>query len=121
MPLTKGAEQQTHYWVEAYVFDHWLSMCPYYHLFGRVPSTFVVFGIGDRPTVTTRRVSDLKYAFLVERVGKDAPADGEAVPESTWRRTFKSLSLYQLPAADRRLVEVLLLMPVAGAHHLRLA
>ncbi|MFO0845786.1 MAG: 7TM domain-containing protein [Gemmataceae bacterium] len=86
-------------------------MCPYFKLFGRVPSTFLVLGFGDRPVITGKRVSDLKYTLLVERLGKDAPADAD---ESRLRRAFKGLSLYQLPAADRRLVEVLLLMPVAA-------
>jgi transglutaminase-like putative cysteine protease len=108
--LTRGAEQQTHYWVEAFVFDHWMPMCPYHHHFGRVPSTFVVFAIGDRPAVTAKRVTDLKYAFLVERLGKE----GAAEEKSSLRRGFESLSLYQLPTGDRRLVEVLLLMPLAA-------
>ncbi|MFO0881411.1 MAG: 7TM domain-containing protein [Gemmataceae bacterium] len=109
--LGKGPEQLGHYWVEAYIYDHWLPMCPYYRLFGRVPSTYLIFGYGDRPMVSARRVGQLKYAFLVERLGKEAPAEGA---ESSWQRTFKSLSLYQLPPSDRRLVEVLLLMPVAA-------
>ncbi len=109
--LTKGTEQQSHYWVEAYVFDHWMPMCPYHHHFGRIPSTFVVFGIGDKPAVSAKRVSDLKYAFLVERIGKDDATAGE---KSALRRGFESLSLYQLPTSDRRLVEVLLLMPLAA-------
>lgn len=109
--LNKGPEQQGHYWVEAYLFDNWLSMCPTYKHFGRVPSTYLILGFGDRPVVTAKRASDVKYAFLIERLGKDAPADAE---ESRWKRAFKSLSLYSLPATDRRLVEVLLLMPVAA-------
>jgi transglutaminase-like putative cysteine protease len=109
--LSKGPEQQAHYWVEAYVYDHWLPMCPYYRLFGRVPSTYLVFGFGDRPLVTARRVSDLKYAFLVERVGRD---EAKGPEESGWQKTLKGLSLYQLPPGDRRLVEVLLLMPIAA-------
>lgn len=108
--LNKGPEQQGHYWVEAYLYDHWMPMCPYYRLFGRVPATYLVLGMGDRPILRSRRVSDLKYAFLVERLDSDtAPQE-----ESSWRRTFKSLSLYQLPPSDRRLVEVLLLLPVAA-------
>jgi hypothetical protein len=109
--LTKGAEQQAHYWVEAYLYDHWLPMDPFHRVFGRVPPTYLVFGFGDRPVVTARRVADLKYAFLVERLGKDSPAEPD---ESLWKRGFKGLSLYQLSPADRRLVEVLLLMPVAA-------
>jgi transglutaminase-like putative cysteine protease len=108
--LAKGPEQQAHYWVEAYIYDHWMPMCPFYRQFGRLPATYLVLGFGDRPAVTARRVSDLKYAFLVERLGKEVPAE----EESAWRRGFKSLSLYQLPPGDRRLVEVLLLLPVAA-------
>ena len=110
LTLTKGAEQQMHYWVEAFVFDHWMPMCPSHHLFGKVPSTFVVFGVGDRPAVTAKRVTGLKYAFLVERLGRE----GDAPEKSALRRGFESLSLYQLPPSDRRLVEVLLLMPLAA-------
>jgi transglutaminase-like putative cysteine protease len=109
--LNKGPEQQGHCWVEAYLYDHWMPMCPYHRHFGKVPSTYLILGFGDRPVVTSRRVRDLKYAFLVERLGKDAPADPD---ESVARRAFKALSLYQLPPGDRRLVEVLLLLPVAA-------
>jgi hypothetical protein len=109
--LAKGPEQQAHYWVEAYLYDHWLPMCPYYRLFGRVPSTYLVFGFGDRPLVTGKRVEGLKYAFLVEPLGKEGAAEQGA---SWWKRGFTKLSLYGLPPGDRRLVEVLLLLPVAA-------
>jgi hypothetical protein len=112
LALTRGAEQRAHYWVEAWVYDHWLSMCPFHHYFGRVPSTYLVFGIGDKPLARGRHVKDLDCAFLVERLPAAAPEPGaEASP---WRRAFTSLSLYALPPAERRLVEVLLLLPVAA-------
>src|SRR5262249_57928932 len=110
--LGKGAEQQAHYWVEAYIYEHWTPMCPYYRLFGRLPATYLIFGFGDRPLITARRITNLKYAFLVERLGREQ-AEGDE-EESAWRRTFKSLSLYMLPPGDRRLVEVLLLLPLAA-------
>jgi hypothetical protein len=110
LTLSKGAEQQAHYWVEAHLLDHWLPLCPFHRHFGKVPSTFLVFGFGDRPVVSGRRVAGLKYAFLVERLKHE----GAAADEGVWRRAFKGLSLYVLPAADRRLVEVLLLMPLAA-------
>jgi hypothetical protein len=108
--LTKGPEQQAHYWVEAYLYDHWLPMCPFYRLFGKVPPTYLIFGFGDRPLVTSKRVEQLKSAFLVERAGKEAAA-GE---DTAWQRGFKHLSLYNLPTGDRRLVEILLLLPIAA-------
>jgi hypothetical protein len=110
LALTKGPEQRAHYWVEAWVGYRWLPMCPFYHHFGRVPSTYLVFGCGDEPVVRGRNVTDLDYAFLVERCGPDdAPAAA-----SPLRRAFAAVSLYALPPAERRLVEVLLLMPVAA-------
>lgn len=110
LTLAKGPEQQGHCWVEAYLYDHWMPMCPYYRLFGRVPSTYLILGFGDRPLLTARRAADVQYAFLVERLNRAEPA----VADSPFRRLFKNLSLYQLPPGDRRLVEVLLLMPVAA-------
>ncbi len=109
--LARGPEQQAHCWVEAFVYDHWLPMDPFHRQFGRVPATYVVFGFGDRPVVAGKRMDKLRWAFLVERVGKEG---AEAAAESIWKRTFKTLSLYQLAPGDRRLVEVLLLMPVAA-------
>jgi hypothetical protein len=109
--LTRGAEQQAHYWVEAYLYDHWLPMCPFHHHFGRVPPTYLIFAFGDRPLVTGKRVEDLHHVFLVERLGKEGAVSAE---ESAWRRAFKTLSLYSLPPGDRRLVEVLLLLPLAA-------
>jgi hypothetical protein len=110
LTLAKGPEQSIHYWVEAWVYDHWLPMCPFYRSFGRVPSPCLVFGFGDHPPVAARHVKDLRYAFLVERAGRAA----DAVEPSLWRRAFRSLSLHTLPAADRHLVEVLLLLPLAA-------
>ena len=107
--LAKGTEQWVHYWVEAWVYDHWLPMCPFYQHFGRVPATYLVFGFGDHPLARGRHVKDLETVFLVERVRPENP--GAASP---LYRAFTSLSLYQLPPAERRLVEVLLLLPIAA-------
>src|SRR5439155_1003298 len=58
-----------------------------------------------------KRVEEMSHVFLVERLGKEGAA---ATEESPWRHSFKSLSLYSLPPGDRRLVEVLLLLPIAA-------
>lgn len=110
LALAKGAEQRAHHWVEARVHDRWLPMCPFYHHFGRVPATYLVFGCGDEPVVRGRGIADLDYAFLVERVA----TDDAAPPASPLRRAFSAVSLFALPPAERRLVEVLLLLPVAA-------
>jgi hypothetical protein len=110
LTLAKGAEQSGHYWAEAYLFDHWVPMCPFHRHFGKVPDTYLVFGFGDRPLVAGKRISDLQCAFLVKRLKREEGAD----EGSAWRRLFKGLSLYGLPPADRRLVEVLLLLPLAA-------
>jgi transglutaminase-like putative cysteine protease len=107
--LGKGAEQRPHCWVEAFADAHWLSMCPSHGCFGRVPPTYLVLGFGDKPLARGRNVKDLDCAFLIERGAEEVPADA-----SVWRRLFLHLSLVQLPAADRRLVELLLLLPVAA-------
>jgi hypothetical protein len=107
--LGKGAEQRAHYWVEGWVDAHWLSMCPFHGCFGRLPPTYLVFGFGDKPLARGRNVKDLDCAFLVER-GPQEVAAGASIGQ----RLFRNLSLVQLPAADRRLVELLLLLPVAA-------
>jgi hypothetical protein len=107
--LGKGAEQRVHYWVETWADAHWLSMCPFHGCFGRVPPTYLVCGFGERPLARGRNVKDLDCAFLIQRGAEAVP-----VGASVWRRLFLGLSLVQLPTADRRLVELLLLLPVAA-------
>lgn len=111
--LTKGPEQTAHVWVEAWMRDHWRPLCPFYRHFGRVPPTYLVFGFGDLPMVRGRDVSDLDYAFRIEHT---APADGAPGPAeaTSLRQLVKQLSLDALPGPERRLVEFLLLMPIAG-------
>lgn len=116
LTLTKGPEQTAHTWVEAWVREHWRPMCPFYHHLGRVPATYLVFGFGDQPVVRGRNVADLDYAFLVEHTAPEQPAAGATVEtESTAvRRIVKQLSLDALPGPERRLVEFLLLVPLAA-------
>jgi hypothetical protein len=109
--LARG-EQQTHHWVEGWVDDHWVPMCPFYHHYGRVPPSYLVFGFGDLPMVRGRHVRDLDHAFLVERTTPESAAAVEDA--STARRLLKSLSLYMLPPTEQRLVEFLLLLPLAA-------
>jgi hypothetical protein len=111
LTLTKGPEQRAHYWVEGWVNDHWTAMCPFHRHFGKVPPTYLIFGFGDAPVVRGRHVKDLDYAFLVEHRPAD---DAAAAPPSALHRFFKAISLYMLPPPEQRLVEFLLLLPVAA-------
>src|SRR5262249_52685348 len=72
---------------------------------------YLVFGFGDLAMVRGRNLRDLDYAFLVERY---RGADDPEVAESPMRHFFRSVSLFMLPPAEQRLVEFLLLMPVAA-------
>jgi hypothetical protein len=112
LTLTKGPEQLAHYWVEAWLHDRWTAMCSFYHHYGRVPATFLVFGFGDVVVAHGRHIHDLDYAFLVERVAPEAGAVSEN--SSLARRTLLAMSLTSLPPPEQRLVEFLLLLPIAA-------
>jgi hypothetical protein len=110
--LAKGDEQQAHHWVEAYLYDRWLPMCPFHRAFGRLPPTYLIFGFGDHPLVTGgKRVDGLKWTFRIERTATEETARPNV---SAWQRGFQKLSLYSLSSGDRRLVEILLLLPLAA-------
>jgi hypothetical protein len=111
--LANGSEQPTHYWVEAWLsaYGHWLPMCPFNKHFGRLPSTYLIFGFGEKPLVHGSHVKDLDFACLTERL---PVSDADAAGLSPLKRLFLNLSLFALPPAERRLVEILLLLPVAA-------
>lgn len=111
LALRSGHEQRTHVWTEAWIDDHWVPACTCYHHVGHVPATFLIFSYGDTPIVRGRNVRDLDHAFLVEKLATD---DEPALVTSVWPRFWKRLSVYALPPAEQRLVEFLLLLPVAA-------
>ncbi|MFL5243373.1 MAG: 7TM domain-containing protein [Gemmataceae bacterium] len=103
-------EEVAHQWVEAWVDEEWLAYCPFNHHFEHVPPNYLVLGFGDTPIVRGRCVSDLRYKFLVERNNLEESL-GEV---SALRRWLVRSSLYMLPPAEQRLVEFLLLLPLAA-------
>jgi hypothetical protein len=111
LALRHGHQQKAHCWAEAWVHEHWVSACPSYHYLGRVPPTYVLLSFGDMPIVRGRGVTDLDHAFLVVHPGW---ADETEVGSSQIRRVLTRLSLYSLPPAEQRLVEFLLLLPIAA-------
>jgi hypothetical protein len=114
LTLKKGPEQQAHYWVEGWIQDRWLAMCPVHQHFGGVPSSYLVFGFGDGEVVRSPggKAHDLSYAFLVEHI--DAAELGQGQERSWLQRGFLAVSLYMLPPPEQRLVEFLLLLPAAA-------
>ena len=86
-------------------------MCPFHHHCGRVPPTYLVFGFGDLPLVRGQNVRNLDYAFLVEPRAGPARAPPRRRP---LRRCSARCRSHALPPAERRLVEFLLLLPVAA-------
>jgi len=109
--LVKDQNETAHYWAEVWVRDHWLPMCPFNHHFGHVPPTYLLLGIGDQPIVRGRKVRDLSYAYLVDRT---APEGAAAVEPTGLRRVLKQISLDALQPAEQRMVEFLLLLPIAA-------
>jgi hypothetical protein len=112
LALHHGHEQAGHTWVEAWVQDHWVAACPVYHHLGHMPPSFVIFTFGDAPLVRGRLLKSVHHAFLVERAATEETetADGLA----SVRHIVNRLSLFALPPAEQRLVEFLLLLPVAA-------
>jgi hypothetical protein len=106
--LNKTAEQRAQYVVEAWVRERWLPMCPSLHHFGKALSSFLVLGYGEQPLVRGRQVRDLDHAFLVEHIANQREDAGGL------KSFFRAVSLFVLPPAEQRLVEFLLLLPVAA-------
>jgi hypothetical protein len=111
LALTRDSKQSAHYWVEAWLREQWLPICPFGHHFGFVPRTYLVFGYGPTAIARGHNVQNLDYAFLVERTGLDA---AEAARAAWPRRLLLTLSFHSLPPTEQRLVEFLLLLPVAA-------
>lgn len=110
--LSNGPDQVAHLWAEAWLRDQWVPMCPFNHHYGRLPANYLVFGIGDLQIVRGRGVRDLGYAFLVERTAHSEVA--AAIDPWPLRRFLRQISLDTLPPAEERLVEFLLLVPIAA-------
>ena len=89
------------------------SLCPFYHHFGKVPPTYLIFGFGDRPVVYGKR-GGLDYAFLVEHTAPEAAGLPAPAPPHGIYGFVRRLALDALPGPEQRLVEFLLLLPIAA-------
>jgi hypothetical protein len=112
LALGKEQKESAHVWVEAWVSDHWMPMCPYYHHLGKVPPTYLIFGFGDMMMVRGHNLHDLDYGFRVEHLNAK---DNDAEEENSFPRNLMlTYSLHNLPPTAHRLVEFLLLLPIAA-------
>ena len=98
-------------WAGVWAGGHWLPACPTHHHFGHVPHTYVLFAFGDQKLVRGKNVKSIEQAFLIEHV---TFAAADAAPPGWGKRFFRAISLTQLPLAEQRLVEILLLLPVCA-------
>ncbi len=112
LTLARRGEQKAHTWVEAWVGDYWMPMCPFHRHCGRVPASYLIFGFGDLALVRGQNVRSLDYACLVEP--RPLPGQAEGPPPSVWRSLFQSTSIAALPPSERGLAEFLLLLPLAA-------
>jgi hypothetical protein len=77
-----------------------------------VPPTYLIFAFGDLNLVRGRNVRNLDYGFLVQRLSADSTALDD--DQSLARRILTFCSFHALPPAEQRLVEFLLLVPIAA-------
>jgi hypothetical protein len=111
LALGRPGEQTGHTWVETWVGDHWMPVCPSHGYCGMVPKTYLVFAFGDVPLVRGHNIRDLDFSCLIEH--KQVPEFAAA--EGSWlQRAFRMTSLEAPPPGERSLVEFLLLLPVAA-------
>jgi transglutaminase-like putative cysteine protease len=110
--LVGGQDISLHFWVEAWVKDRWLPMCPTHHHFGaeKLPGNYVVLHIGDDALVRSK--ANLQFGFVVQDLHK---ADlGDDAPHTRLREILQAVSLYNLKPAEQRLAKFLLLLPLAA-------
>lgn len=112
LALANGREQTAHVWVEAWLREHWTPMCPFFHHYGKLPRTYLVFGTGDLTLVRGTNVRNLDYRFLVERV--EPGSIGDPPTPSLLRSALVACSFHDLAPPEQRLVEFLLLVPIAA-------
>ncbi len=106
--LILTGEPRPHYWVEAFVDQQWLPMCPTNRHYGQLkwPRNYLVMQLDDEPLVRGRD----QFSFTVQDLN---PAQEEDTPASGPRR-WQWLSLHGLRPAEQHLVRFLLLLPLAA-------
>jgi transglutaminase-like putative cysteine protease len=104
-----GQDQPMHHWAEAWVNQQWLPMCPTRHHFGLHMNGYLVLHIGDDDAVRCR--TPVEVGFIVHAPRRESGPPDE---ESIGRRLWQYLSLTGLGRGERKLVQFLLLLPLAA-------
>lgn len=111
--LAGDQEQGVHHWVEAWVNNRWLPMCPTFHHFDtrKFPHNYFVMHIGDEEIVR-RKGAPVQYGFVVESARSSSMPDDENA--TTFQRLWHTLSFTGLRPAEQHLIKFLLLLPLAS-------
>jgi hypothetical protein len=105
-----------HYWVESWVENRWLPMCPTNHHFGarRFPDNYLVLGFGDKPPVRHGSGFRLqRFRYIIEDQYNPHGVDAALKPSAV-KNFFRRVSLYNLGPEEETLVKFLLLLPLAA-------
>jgi len=108
--LTADQEPRLHHWVEAYVNEQWLPMCPTNHHFdtAKWPRNYLILQLDDEPLVRSRE--PVQYGFIVQDLRHVPSSEAEEERSRLWQR----LTLHGLRPVEQHLVRFLLLLPLAA-------
>jgi hypothetical protein len=108
--LDDDGPRDLHFWVEAYVNNYWLPLCPARGHFGiqAFPKDYLVLNIGEEDVVRGRDSKLGTPVFTAER--QEAEGSDRTGQVGFW----KSLTLYRLRPAEQQTVRFLLLLPLAA-------
>lgn len=113
--LTADRPLGLHHWVEAWINDHWVPMCPAYGHFGirLVPQNYLVLHVGDEEFLRGRGLQ-FQSGFTAQDLHDATRPDQDAAAPSALRTFFQRWSLYSLRPNEQGLVKFLLLLPPAA-------
>jgi transglutaminase-like putative cysteine protease len=111
LALKEAEVEKEHHWVEAWVDDAWLPMCPAFAYFGEenFPENYLVLSV-DNSQLVSARGADMNYRFEAFAESGKAPDPRPSAYKSFWRK----VSFYSLHASEHQPVEFLLLLPLAA-------
>jgi len=113
--LAGDGNQKIHYWAEAWVENHWLSMCPTHHYFGarrRIPDNYLVLAVGEGDLIRAKGIR-FQDSFTARDLHNSPDPEG-GPPPSAMKVFWWKLSLSNLRPEEQTWVKFLLLLPPAA-------